>query len=108
MSEWHRSSYSSGQGGECIEVKYGTDVLVRDSKNPEQPHLSFTADQWSAFVTAVKDGDRTRCAKNRSSLGVRPFSTPLRRDDPRTPPHHSTQGKIIIEHDQVSGAAGLQ
>ncbi|WP_106244711.1 DUF397 domain-containing protein [Allonocardiopsis opalescens] len=32
---------------------------VRDSKNPDQPYPSFSADQWRAFIATVKGGDRS-------------------------------------------------
>jgi hypothetical protein len=48
---WVKSSYSSNDGPECVEVKAGNDtVLVRDSKDPDGPHLSLTPTEWSAFV----------------------------------------------------------
>ena len=48
---WFKSSYSSGAGGECIEVANcpGT-VHVRDSKDAAGPVLPFAADAWAAFV----------------------------------------------------------
>ncbi|MGP3978917.1 DUF397 domain-containing protein [Streptomyces sp. 8N114] len=56
---WRKSSYSNSDGGACVEVSddFATVVPVRDSKNPHGPVLTFAADGWSAFVTAVKDGD---------------------------------------------------
>jgi len=40
--EWRRSSHSDGDGGECVELAALSDqVLVRDSKNPGGPVLSF-------------------------------------------------------------------
>jgi hypothetical protein len=52
---WHKSSYSSDQGGNCIEVanleKYRA---IRDSKEPAGPVLAITTAQWSAFTTAVQ------------------------------------------------------
>ncbi|MGW1817195.1 DUF397 domain-containing protein [Streptomyces sp. NPDC002125] len=55
---WHRSSYSNQDGGQCLEVAGGfTGVIpVRDSKNPQGPALTFAAEGWSSFVSAVKDG----------------------------------------------------
>ncbi|MFE9825555.1 DUF397 domain-containing protein [Streptomyces sp. NPDC005791] len=55
---WRKSSYSNSDGGECIEVSddFAVIVPVRDSKNPHGPVLTFAADGWSSFVTAVKDG----------------------------------------------------
>ncbi|WP_392966005.1 DUF397 domain-containing protein [Streptomyces sp. LN245] len=48
---WHKSSYSGGEGGNCLEVaeSHPTLVPVRDSKNPG-PVISFGAAAWGAFV----------------------------------------------------------
>jgi hypothetical protein len=35
----------------------GDQYLVRDSKNPDQAALSFTADEWTAFVAGVEAGE---------------------------------------------------
>ncbi|MGC9543258.1 DUF397 domain-containing protein [Streptomyces sp. UG1] len=53
---WHKSSYSGGSGGDCLEVAVGhpTLVPVRDSKHPDGPKLIFRASAWSAFVEAVR------------------------------------------------------
>jgi hypothetical protein len=53
---WHKSSYSGGGGGNCLEVADGhpTVIPVRDSKNPHGPKLVFQASAWSAFVNAVR------------------------------------------------------
>ena len=49
---WRKSSHSSGEGGECVEVATTpTTIHIRDSKNPCGPHLTFTHDQWTAFIT---------------------------------------------------------
>ncbi|MEV0976839.1 MULTISPECIES: DUF397 domain-containing protein [unclassified Streptomyces] len=52
---WTKSSYSTGNGA-CVEIKSPVvaAMAVRDSKVPEGPILSFPAEAWSAFVTAVK------------------------------------------------------
>jgi Domain of unknown function (DUF397) len=56
---WRKSSYSNGDGGECVEVAEGHAgiVPVRDSKDPHGPALVFSTDGWAAFVTAVKGGE---------------------------------------------------
>jgi hypothetical protein len=56
---WRKSSYSNGNGGDCVEVADGVTgiVPVRDSKDPEGPALLFGADAWVAFVGAVKAGE---------------------------------------------------
>jgi Domain of unknown function (DUF397). len=38
----------------------GGAVLVRDSKNPTGPALSFTATEWNAFLATTKDGQFDR------------------------------------------------
>ncbi|MEU1485668.1 DUF397 domain-containing protein [Streptomyces sp. NPDC005752] len=55
---WRKSSYSNSDGGECVEVSddFASVVPVRDSKNPHAPALTFAADGWSSFVSAVKEG----------------------------------------------------
>ncbi len=51
---WLKSSYSNN-GGQCVEAatnliaSYGV-VPVRDSKNPNGPHLTLSADAWSGLV----------------------------------------------------------
>jgi hypothetical protein len=58
-SRWHKSSYSSGQGGACVEVANLGDGsrTVRDSKNPAGPTLRFTTAAWAAFTTGIRTGD---------------------------------------------------
>ncbi|MFJ1894279.1 DUF397 domain-containing protein [Streptomyces sp. NPDC088170] len=58
VAAWRKGSYSNSDGGQCVEVSDAfTDVIpVRDSKNPHGPALTFTATDWSSFVSAVKDG----------------------------------------------------
>ncbi|WP_327385813.1 DUF397 domain-containing protein [Streptomyces sp. NBC_01207] len=48
---WVKSSYSTNDGPECIEVAHtlGT-VLVRDSKRPDDARLAVTPAAWSGFV----------------------------------------------------------
>ncbi|MFF2199141.1 DUF397 domain-containing protein [Streptomyces sp. NPDC058145] len=54
---WQRSSYSAGDGGQCVEVAdAGTAVLVRDSKRPGEASLSVGADEWAAFVRMAARG----------------------------------------------------
>ncbi|HEX6405174.1 MAG TPA: DUF397 domain-containing protein [Pseudonocardiaceae bacterium] len=56
---WCRSSYSSGQGGNCLEIANLANGgrAVRDSKDPTGPALTFTAAAWSAFNTAIRTGE---------------------------------------------------
>lgn len=51
---WRKSSHSSPNGGECVEVAGGAAVVfARDSKNPEAGSLAFTGRAWRAFVEGV-------------------------------------------------------
>jgi Domain of unknown function (DUF397) len=73
---WRKSSYSAGNGGDCVEVAEvwrksfysGTNggacveaartlpaaIAVRDSKDPAGPKLIFTPADWAAFTTAIR------------------------------------------------------
>jgi hypothetical protein len=56
---WHKSTFSNGSGGNCVEVARNLPgiVVVRDSNDHGTgPILSFVKDGWSAFVTGVKAG----------------------------------------------------
>ncbi|MFC9591100.1 DUF397 domain-containing protein [Streptomyces sp. NPDC056944] len=48
---WFKSSYSAGNGGECVEVANAVgSTHVRDSKNKAGAMLSFDAERWATFV----------------------------------------------------------
>jgi hypothetical protein len=50
-SAWFKSSYSSGEGGECVEVAAAPEaVLIRDSKQLAWPVLAVGVDAWAGFV----------------------------------------------------------
>ncbi|QYX79219.1 DUF397 domain-containing protein [Streptomyces akebiae] len=53
---WHKSSYSEGGGGNCLEVTLSSSphIPVRDSKNPLGPKLVFRAESWSLFIEDLK------------------------------------------------------
>ena len=61
---WRTSSYSGGNGGQCIQVATLTSnpgspghlCAVRDSKNPSGPVLVFGTRHWHVFTTAIKAG----------------------------------------------------
>ncbi|MGW8888620.1 DUF397 domain-containing protein [Streptomyces sp. NPDC055749] len=55
---WHKSSYSDGSGGNCLEVLDGLPevVPVRDSKVTDGPALVFRTAVWTTFVSDLKHG----------------------------------------------------
>jgi hypothetical protein len=52
VARWRKSTYSAGDGGDCLEVADGHPNLVpvRDSKNPLGPVITFGATAWGTFV----------------------------------------------------------
>ena len=56
---WRKSS-KSGQFN-CVEVALTSDnVAVRDSKSPEDGHLTVTRDQWRSFLRTLDTGRAQR------------------------------------------------
>jgi hypothetical protein len=54
---WIKSSYSGGQGGDCVEVaiRPADRVAVRDSKDQTGPRLQFTRETWGVFTATTKE-----------------------------------------------------
>ncbi len=49
---WRKSTYSGGEGGECVEVATCPHTIhVRDSKHPTGPRLAVSTASWSAFLS---------------------------------------------------------
>ncbi|MEU9484209.1 DUF397 domain-containing protein [Streptomyces decoyicus] len=48
---WRKSSYSTDEGAQCVEVATtpGT-ILIRDSKNPDGPRLTVAPAAWADFL----------------------------------------------------------
>ena len=59
---WRKSSYSGGNGGNCIEVGAQADacrVVVRDTKDRQGPVLTFRPETWRQFADQVKTAARS-------------------------------------------------
>lgn len=55
--EFRKSSRSSSNDG-CVEFgQDGGTILIRDSKDPQGPVLTFTPHEWKMFLLGVKDGE---------------------------------------------------
>ncbi len=54
---WRKSSRSSANGGDCVEVADNLSgvVLVRDSKDRDGGMLAFGPAAWKAFVAQVAE-----------------------------------------------------
>jgi hypothetical protein len=59
LTTWRKSSYSGGNGGDCVEVG-GTEraVVVRDTKDRGGAALTFGPDAWRRFATTIKGSDK--------------------------------------------------
>jgi hypothetical protein len=52
---WRKSSYSTGNGGECVEVAdTARVVMVRDTTDRDGGTLAFTTEAWAGFVAELK------------------------------------------------------
>lgn len=53
---WRKSTYSGGNGGQCIEVATNLPgaVAIRDSRNPAGPKLLVSPSQWQGFLIGMK------------------------------------------------------
>ncbi|QIK06145.1 DUF397 domain-containing protein [Streptomyces sp. ID38640] len=51
-ASWRKSTYSNGQGGDCVEVADGIPsvVPVRDSARPAGPVVLVSEHAWTAFI----------------------------------------------------------
>jgi hypothetical protein len=52
--DWRKSTYSSGNGGDCVEVASDDRVLVRDTTNRDGGTLGFSAAAWKQFLTTIR------------------------------------------------------
>jgi hypothetical protein len=54
MGEWRKSSYSSANGGDCVEVASADGVVVRDTTNRQGVSLTFSAETWADFTASLR------------------------------------------------------
>ncbi|MET8770186.1 DUF397 domain-containing protein [Streptomyces sp. NPDC004658] len=51
---WFKSSYSSNEGGDCLEVATTpTTIHIRDSKNTPGPVLTLSPATWTRFLDGI-------------------------------------------------------
>ena len=53
---WRKSSYSSGNGTNCVEAGAAEPgrVLVRDTTDRDGGTLTFTAEAWLSFTSGLR------------------------------------------------------
>ncbi|WP_082206271.1 DUF397 domain-containing protein [Nocardiopsis sp. SBT366] len=52
---WHKSSYSGEQGGDCVEVAEGPQaVKVRDTQHRELGALSFPSSESNVLLSTTR------------------------------------------------------
>jgi Domain of unknown function (DUF397) len=55
MGDWRKSTYSSANGGQCVETaSAGGVILVRDTTDRDGATLSVPAAAWQRFTDALK------------------------------------------------------
>lgn len=53
---WRKSTKSTTQGGECVEVAALTNAIgLRDSKNPQVGYLALSRESFATLVRRLKD-----------------------------------------------------
>lgn len=58
FTQWSKSSYSSIDGDECIDVSFSRNAVgMRDSHDPHGAVLAFDHDEWAAFLDGVAAGE---------------------------------------------------
>lgn len=53
MSAWRKSTYSSGNGDNCVEVAATNKVLIRDTTDRAGCTLSIAPSAWTAFLATI-------------------------------------------------------
>lgn len=53
---WRKSTYSTGNGGDCVEIGNAPgDVLIRDTKNRDGHVMRVPASEWNRFVGVLNN-----------------------------------------------------
>jgi len=52
--DWRKSTHSTGDGGQCVEVAGDDGVLVRDTTNRDGGTLVFSRAAWQRFLGTIR------------------------------------------------------
>jgi hypothetical protein len=57
-AEWRKSSYSGGNGGNCVEIARNLPgvIAIRDSKNPADGALIVPPGAFTVFTDGIRTG----------------------------------------------------
>jgi hypothetical protein len=59
VTTWRTSTYSGGNGGDCVEVgETERAVVVRDTKDRAGAMLTFGPGAWQRFAATIKSTDK--------------------------------------------------
>jgi hypothetical protein len=54
-TEWKKSAYSGGNGGDCVEAKRtSAGAAVRDTQNRHLGYLEADRREWTALLSSVR------------------------------------------------------
>ncbi|WP_083982530.1 DUF397 domain-containing protein [Actinomadura hibisca] len=74
-ASWRKSSYSQGEGAECVELaRIPAAIGIRDSKAPDGPALVISPTAARALANQIKDGElnlQKRLGPNRADGWLR-------------------------------------
>ncbi len=66
MGEWRKSSYSDGNGGNCVKVAGSQGALpVRDTTDRDGAMITVSSAAWERFTVAIRQTGLTASAKRR-------------------------------------------
>jgi hypothetical protein len=55
MDDWRKSTFSDGNGGQCVEAASGNGtVLVRDTTDRDGGTLAFSVEAWQTFLGTLR------------------------------------------------------
>ncbi|MGH4019861.1 MAG: DUF397 domain-containing protein [Pseudonocardiaceae bacterium] len=67
---WRKSSRSSGQNGNCVEIGFLPDQrAIRDTKNLNGATLAFQLNEWHALLNGIKSGRLVSRSAGRAYCG---------------------------------------
>jgi hypothetical protein len=64
LTTWRKSTYSGGNGGDCVEVGgTGCAIVVRDTKDHAGVVLRFGPGAWQLFAATIKDTGKAQVSR---------------------------------------------